>query len=179
MRRTLLAAAVLAGLPSLGLGCVLEPQPPGWRDARISVAADCSYTGAGDSSYRDISGEAPVAVGAGLIAYEVSEIGACELDGHLVVVDCNSGETIGIQGISHVAGTMGTQSVAELFPPKGGIRLNSRTTVAKLAEVSRRRGYTHWLDVPARIAAQKPGNRANPYCGCKLFYPDSEHAKND
>jgi len=177
MRAALLTALSLACLPALAMACELAEQPAGWRDEPIKVGADCSYENAGASFNNPRSGSAAVKVGNGLIAYEATESNACGYNEHLVVVDCNSGKMIGIEGRGWENGTFGGTRASLLYAPKGGIRLNDKTTLDKLADVSKRRGYTYWTDVAARIGALKPRNRSNPYCGCKLFYPDSAGAQ--
>jgi hypothetical protein len=49
--------------------------------------------------------------------------------------------------------------------------------VADLATVAERGGLTYWTDVTERLRGMKPRNRPDPYCGCRVFYPDSDGAK--
>jgi hypothetical protein len=177
MRAALFTALTLACLPSVTTACELAEQPAGWRDEPIRVGADCSYENAGHTFYNDVTGSAAVKVGNGLIAYEVTQLSNCGYSEHLVVVDCNSGEMIGIEGKAWENGTFGGTRASLLYPPKGAVRLNAKTTIDGLVTLAERKGYTYWLDVEARLAALKKKNRPNPNCGCKLFYPDSAGAQ--
>jgi hypothetical protein len=170
-----LAAAALA--PSLAAGCELSEPPAGWRDARIAVGADCSFTEAGHTFHLDGSGPAPKDLGGGRIGQRWTWATNCGAREELVVVDCTTREAIGIEGRPYEQGTIGGTSVDLLYAPKGPIRLTARSTVPALAAIASAAGLTAWTDVSARLRDLKPRNRPDPYCGCRLFYPDSDGAK--
>jgi hypothetical protein len=175
MRLAPLLIALL--VPVTAEACVIDEAPPGWRDEPVQVNPDCSYTNGGQTFNNQIDGSAAVKVGNGLIAYEVTDYNACGYFEHLVVVDCNSGQMIGIDGRPWEDGTFGGTRASLLYPPKGAIRLNSKTTIDKLVQVAERKGYTYWQDIEARLRALKKKNRPDPTCGCALFYPESAGAK--
>jgi hypothetical protein len=171
------AAAAIACLPALAAACAGPVAPDGWKDARVSVGPDCSYSGAGSEYGFDILAGKAVDIGGGRIGQRVTEEGACSSNQYLLVVDCNDGGMIGIGGVPYGNELSGGLSVKLLQAPHGAIRLTATTTVADLVAVARANGYSYWQDVPERIAKMKRRNRPDPACGCRLFYPDSESGK--
>jgi hypothetical protein len=178
MQKAFFFVAALASLPSETLGCVIDEVPAGWRDPPISVAPDCSFTEAGQGYYDAYSGAAAKDNGNGLVYQTFSRAGGCPgTTETLVVVDCNSREMIEIRGKEYPAADGFGYSVGDILAPKGAIRLNARTTIAKLEATSKRRGYDYGLDLLQRLGELRKRNRPDPYCGCRLFYPDSAGAK--
>jgi hypothetical protein len=169
-----LAAMTLASLPSLALACVIDEAPDGWRDPPIAVLPDCAFSEAGQGYYDVFDGTAARDLGNGLVHQTYSQTGQCPGTSEtLVVVDCNTREMVQILGKEYPAADGFGHSVKGILAPKGAIRLNARTTIAKLAATAERRSYDHWRDVVGRLAYLKVRNRPDPYCGCRLFYPDS------
>jgi hypothetical protein len=159
--------------PTLALGCVVDAAPEGWQDPPIQVAADCSYREGGAEFGRDVSAGPAVNIGGGLIGQRLSETAACTSIGSLLVVDCNSGDIIGIRGQEYGDDLSGGYAVDLLYPPQGAIELTANTTVAELAAISEREGYHYWLNAQDNMARRASHNRADLGCGCRLFYPQS------
>lgn len=174
MRAALPFVMTLACLPSLALACVIDVPPPHWRDPPIAVLPDCAFSEAGQGYFDFFDGTAARDLGNGLITQTYSKTGQCPGTSEtLVVVDCTTGEMIEILGKEYPAADGFGHSVEGILAPKGTIRLNARTTIAKLAATSERRGYDHWRDVTSRLGYLNAQNRPDPTCGCRLFYPDS------
>jgi len=174
MRAALLAAMTLACVPSLALACVIDMPPPDWRDPPISVRSDCSFSDAGQGYFDFFVGSEARDLGNGVVHQTYSQTGQCPGTSEtLVVVDCTTGEMVEILGKEYPAADGFGHSVKDILVPKGAIRLNARTTIAKLVATSERRGYEYWRDVTSRRDYLNPQNRPDPTCGCRLFYPDS------
>lgn len=162
--------------PTWALACVVDVAPEGWQDPPIQIAADCSYIeGGSDFGDKESSGPA-INIGGGVIGNRLSSTAACTSIGTPLVVDCNSGETISIQGREYGDDLSGGYSVDLLYPPQAAIELTANTTVPELAAISEREGYNYWLNSGEYVARRAPLNRADLGCGCRLFYPDSAMA---
>jgi hypothetical protein len=170
-------AGLLAAMPVGALACELPGVPADWRDPPIAVARDCSFREAGDRYGYNITAGPAVDVGGGLVAqgWDIGE--GCGVAERVVVVDCATGEGIGVEGEPWDNGLQGGRSVTALYPPEGKLALHAGTSIAELAAISAREGYDHWTDLSARITAIRAQNRPDPYCGCRLFYPDSAAAQ--
>jgi hypothetical protein len=157
-------------------GCAIDGPPPGWRDARIAVGADCSFTEAGSTYELPISGRAAVDLGDGRIGQRLESSGYCTQSEFLLVVDCNRREMISITGVEYGNDLTGGFSVDQLYAPRGAIRLSRRPSVGQLVSIAERAGYEYRLGLPEFIDDLGRRNRPDPFCGCRLFYPDSPGA---
>lgn len=171
--RAVLASLAMLSAPSPVPACVVGVAPEGWQDPPIRIAADCSYTEGGSEFGDNVSSGPAIKIGGGLIGHRLGSTVACTSVGTLLVVDCNSGETISIQGQEYGDELSGGYSVDLLYPPQGAIELTANTTVAELAAISEREGYNYWLNAREYMARRAPQNRADLGCGCRLFYPQS------
>ena len=163
---------------------MIPEAPANWRDAPVKVGADCSFAQAGETHYGYLSGNAPLDVGNGRIGQRwLHDNGPCASGESLVVADCNTMEIVRISGqldpknpiVMSGGGEM--TSVDHLYPPMGKIRLTTSTTVGDLIVTAEREDYDYVTNVMGYLAKLKPRNRFDPFCGCKLFYPDSVGAQ--
>jgi hypothetical protein len=178
MIRAIILALTLGLAPSLAAACVIDETPSDWRDPPISVLPDCAFSEGGQAYMAFFDGSAAKDMGNGLIYQTYSQASQCPGTSEtLVVVDCNTREMVEILGEEYPAADGFGHSVKGILAPNGAIRLNRRTTIAKLMATAERKGYEHWQDVLGRRDWLKARNRPDPYCGCRLFYPDSAGAK--
>ena len=149
-----------------------------WVDAPISVAPDCSFSGAEDHQWRSLRGGPAVDLGGEAVGQRI-EFFSCSITESLLVVDCQNREMISIFGEPvHPAGVVPNHySVDLLYPPGGAIQLTSETTVGQLVVISEAEGYSYHTNVLDRLNRMEPHNRYDPYCGCRLFYPESAGAQ--
>lgn len=175
----LLAAVVLTGMPGLGLACTPK-DPARIVDLPLQLGAQCEYSNAGRDDYYDgYAGRPVIDLGGGKIAQVRSFNGSCTAHEELIVADCNAAQVITIAGVAppdRRENLSESTFVKHLQRYGGGpIALSAATTVPELAAMSRRAGFTLTLD-PMGLSDQGPGNRVNPFCGCKRYYPDSPGA---
>ncbi|WP_420584434.1 hypothetical protein [Ruegeria sp.] len=160
-----------------------EPtQPIIHFDKPAKVKKDCSFTDAGDGWSSDFYGGSAANIGGGRVGQRLVLDAACVRSESVMVVDCNTKEFIQIRGVCtppdpETAGFLGLYSADLLYPPRGQLKLNSNTRVEDLANLSKRAGYDHWDSSEDFMSRAKRKNRINPFCGCKLYYPDSPGAK--
>ena len=175
---------VLTLAPGALLACEVSQYGPGEAAPPPSFGANCSFTvphhltpGAG------ISGTPTVNIGGGRIGQRVSQDSPCGYSEEVWILDCNSGEQIGIAGPTEAGGNF--NGLAELlYPPHGTLRLSPETTVPDIAAMADSGGYTHWPDILARLyeirRVSDPDlpslTQLTPACGCRMFYPDSPGA---
>jgi hypothetical protein len=62
-------------------------------------------------------------------------------------------------------------STRALQPPEGPLALTARTTVAEVAALAAREGWTVRTDVAAWAANMGHDERFDPLFGCDVFYP--------
>ncbi|MGL4236976.1 hypothetical protein [Tabrizicola sp.] len=180
MKRTgFLVIGMLAGtwLPTLGFAC--EPAPPvETRDDRLVTGPDCSFRNGGTDDKASAAGA--IDIGGSIVGQKYSYLDACSQREELLVVDCTRVEAILINGLEvEPAVPSGyASSIAPLQKPKGPIGLTPKTTIAELARVSEANDFTYTLNVLGLAQKESRRNRYDPFCGCKLFYPDGAGAQN-
>jgi hypothetical protein len=176
---TLAAALFLTAfmVPSASLAC--EPADPiETLDDPVVMGADCSFSNGG--TYDQEGATEAVNVGGSVIGQKYYSGGACSNFEQLLVVDCGRGEAILIEGLEVDAMVGGgyDRAIAPLQRPQGPIGLTSKTTISGLAQLSDANGFTYTLNVLGLSQRESRRNQYDPFCGCKLFYPDSAGAQN-
>jgi hypothetical protein len=176
-------AAVLVifglSLPSLSLGC--EPPDDLFTapDPRIEIRADCSFVNqdpGGSSEGFPVRDRGNMKLGQRII-----NSSWCGPGEELLFVDCSANELVVLQGkprtdaYENIGGGQFTY-VEEIQKPKGPIEITGSSTVSGLIKTAERSGIAYYTDLVTRLGRDKRKNRFDPYCGCKLFYPDSEGA---
>lgn len=178
MIRASLLLAALCATPAVACEPALGEGPD--VDHKIRVGAQCDYSMATQYD-RDMyaTGRAVVDLGGGKIGQRHEHGHACSAGETLMVVDCTTAEVITIEGVYIVNnGAMPTvQSVTALQKAGGGsISLGPKVTVDGLAKISDAQGYDY-VRGSALYDQVEARNRVDPYCGCKLHYPDSAGAR--
>jgi hypothetical protein len=179
------AAAIICAfgpflLASAALACEPPIKPP--KDPRIKTQADCSFTEGQGGYFWPMTAGPAVKIGAGKFAQKLTSVydgGLCGIElERLLVVDCDAVEDVLFDGRhinEHVES--GTE-IASIQPPKGPLALTASATLASLKTKATRAGIEFEANsIAARAAETKRRNRFNPYCGCKLHYPDSAGAE--
>jgi hypothetical protein len=171
----LLCALVLLVLgPGAVFACM--PPGPGVTDLPITLYSDGSFVNA--ETNKDMSsfeGRPARDIGGGRVG-QVFQYRACEPSAQwLLFVDCTTGSAVMVAGIT---GPIAEEdrvymSTRALQAPYGPLALTPSTTVAEVASVAAREGWTVRTDVPAYAAERGPQNAFNPFFGCRIFYPGS------
>ena len=175
---TCVLVAIGAWFAFAGVSLACDPViDPNARDAKLTTLPDCGFS---DGGADDTSSGAPVVdIGGGRIGQKLSTDLYCGMTERLMFVDCERAEVIVLEGgyIDH-SGGVPNSSIALIQRPQGPIRLRSSTTVAELAVVADGADIAYTLNIFAELNRERPRNRFDPFCGCKLFYPDSAGAQN-
>ncbi|CAN1566784.1 hypothetical protein MCELHM10_02954 [Paracoccaceae bacterium] len=154
-------------------------------DKRISVAADCSFEDPyverfGLEHTRNArSGGPAVDVGNGRIAQKIVSSEVCFPFEHLLVVDCNSGESTLILGAPkpEAEGSyLGGAYIEYIQPPNGPISLGPQTTVDALIATARSNELEVVEDARTFLEGTRKRDRYDIGCGCDLYYPQSPGA---
>lgn len=168
------AVIALSLAPGLAGACEIALYEDGYAIPPATFGADCAFTVPGSQTYNtDMSGTAAVNIGGGRIGQRVSQGFGCGWDEEIWIVDCNSGEMIGINGPQAEADMNQSRRASLLYPPEGALQLTPDTKVADITAVAAREGYDYWTDFTARLAQINGPTPPDPACGCRIFYPDS------
>ena len=148
-------------------------------DRPITLYSDGSFVDASDDDgWDDLSGHAVRDIGGGRVG-QVIEWRACYASEGLLFVDCTTGSALLVRGIDPTVipeekrDVNVVDSVRALQPPYGPLALAPATTVAEVAALAAREGWTVETDVLAVAAEYGPQNRFDPFMGCRIFYPGS------
>lgn len=148
-------------------------------DRPIRVRPDCSFTRAGQSIADVGRGTAATDVGGGRVS-QVVAFGehTCSIDEYVLVADCGSREAVLIQGGENPdgEGTGIIHSADLVLKPRGPINIEKVTSIRRLSELAHQRGFAVVPGVDGFVSAMRKKNRFDPFCGCKLFYPDQAEA---
>lgn len=142
-----------------------------------SFDSEFAYRRHGYSAVASVSGGVVRDLGNGRVAQRVTYAGSCNVTERLVFVDCMSMEFIAIVGeppdpsLPAAAG-LTEKRVVEIQKPRGQIQLGSNSTVLGLAKIAEAQDYDYTRDPNDLLEGLKRRNRFDPFCGCKLFYPD-------
>lgn len=164
--------------------CEIANKPFYHIDKPIKVSEDCSFSRAGDGWADTLSGTKATDNGVGRVGQRWIS-GGCGNYESIVIADCNSREIIRVSGLctprhkddEGIKLSRFVTSATLLFPPHGELRLNSKTVFGDVVRMSQDNGYKYTTAVSEQIAAMRRRNRIDPFCGCKIFYPDSAGAK--
>ncbi len=175
-------SALVSSVPSQA--CQPAEKPAFWRDKPIKIFSDGSFEEAGDfysRVYTSLSGNAPLDIGGGKFEQKITYSAVCTTNEAVLVVDCNSLETILIKGAfdpeaPEYHGGMPPGTARMLYPPHGEIRLTETVTIAQLIATSEAEGYQYVTDARKALFLEKKQNAYNPFTGCKVLYPDSPGA---
>ena len=181
MAALLVVSSVIAGA---SYSCEVATIPQ--RDLRTKQNPDCSFVGAGQNDW--ISGYSARDIGNGKVAFRLADDSSCGPQEKLVFVDCDTAQSIAIRGaMDPKMAALLKPGVVELLgvderikfiqPPFGPIRVTEASTVASLAKTASRANYKSLTDLPEWISSFKRRDRFDLFCGCKVYYPDSEGAK--
>ena len=140
------------------------------------IALGLAFLATASVGMAETVGAAAVNMGGGLIGQRIVKRLGCGWDEEIWIVDCKSGEMIGIMGVPVPELGM-TRRADLLYPPAGNLRLSTTDTVPDIAAMATRAGYDHWTDFSERLAQISGQNPPNPTCGCRVFYPQSEGAR--
>jgi hypothetical protein len=161
--------------PGLVAACEIATYEDGYVVPPATFGADCSFNVPGAVTYyTDTFGTAAVNIGGGRIGQRVSKGFGCGSDEEVWIVDCNSGEMIGINGPQAPDDMNLSRRADLLYPSHGGaLRLSPETTVADITAIAQGAGYTTWTDFTERLGQISGQTPPDPACGCRIFYPDS------
>lgn len=172
-----LAAALVALAPTASLAC--PPADPGAAfDLPVVTTSDGSFERASENDEASVFyGEPARDIGGGRVGQRIVE-GMCLPAQLLLFADCTTGEAIVVHGIPVLADDEAgfSTSVRALQPPRGPLALTAATTVAEVAAMAAREGWRVTTDVQGLAAARGPGNRFDPFMGCRVLYPGSAGA---
>ncbi len=173
MRAATMALSVSLA-PVLAGACEIATYEDGYVVPPATFGADCSFSVPGAVTYyTDTSGTAVVNIGGGRIGQRVSKGFGCGFDEEVWIVDCNSGEMVGINGPQAAEEVNQSRRADLLYPPVGALQLTPGTTVPDIVALATREGYDHWTDFSGRLAQISGQTPPDPACGCRIFYPDS------
>jgi hypothetical protein len=102
----------------------------------------------------------------------------CDVLQRLLFVECTTGSAIVVHGIEPEdpiwtdEGLL-AESALMLQPPHGPLALTASTTVADVAGIAAREGWTVETDLPRYAAQRGRQNAFDPFMGCEIFYPGS------
>jgi hypothetical protein len=164
-----------------------EPIPvPELRNGPDSPAvlySDGSFQQAGaDDWWEFLEGRPARDIGGGRVGQViVAGLGSCFFYESLLFVDCTTAESILVDGIpppaeSDTPGAPGPMSPSlegsarALQPPYGPLALTSATTVAEIAAIAAREGWTVRTDLAAFAVERGAQNAFDPFIGCRIFY---------
>lgn len=175
IRTAIISVALLA---SSGAASACEPYFEGPdRDRRIQVRADCSFENAAE---RDASayfiGGAAVDLGEGRVAQRLTEGYTCFADQRLMMVDCATSDVVTFEGrpdleTEYVAGA-GARLISLIQPPHGPVALSPGVDIPQAIAMAQSGNIAVSQVLLDDLAAMRPRNRFDPFCGCALFYPD-------
>jgi hypothetical protein len=179
-----LILALVAGLfPGVASACSPGMEP--WLikvvvgDRPIRANPDCSFTHAGRTAFDVGEGSATEDLGKGRVSQIIS-FGehACSINEYALVTDCRSQKALLIRGADNPdgGGTGVIHSVDIVVKPDGPISLREGRSISELADRARKRGFTVVSDVEAFVLALRKKNRFDPFCGCKVYYPEFAEA---
>jgi hypothetical protein len=185
-RVAIILAALLLGatLPSIAAAC--ENYVADYS-LRATSLPDCSFAHAGHE--RDYSGFAARDIGNEKIAFRMVQDSSCLTQEKLVVVDCSSAEVLTIDGVLDpvvVADVKAgkyfllgeNRQIKYIQRPFGPISVTKDATIGELEQIAQKSGLTTVRDLVNLVGQFKRRERFDPYCGCKLFYPESTGAQN-
>jgi hypothetical protein len=149
-------------------------------DLPITINPDGSFENAAVMDGDDYLYGGPARdIGGGRVGQVIMVAGGCTNVQRLLVVDCTTNSAIAVHGIPvrevDIAAFDGfpyQESARAVQPPYGPLALTPATTVAEVAALAAREGWTVERDVPAWAAARGPRNAFDPFIGCRIFYPD-------
>lgn len=172
--RTVALALATALLAPAAQAC-LPPDPDLAEDRPLVTYSDGSFeNAASDDVGYSFSGRPARDVGQGRVG-QIIVAATCQASHSLLFVDCTTGSTILVGGVP--GGPEEDQYLAAsaraLQPPYGPLALTGSTTVAEVAAVAAREGWSVVADVPGYAAMNGPRNAFDPFMGCKVFYPGS------
>lgn len=169
----LVAACAIVAAPQTASACSVTKEVF-HLDKRIISGPDCSFENGG--AYDNVTAKAAMDIGGGKVAQTLVSHEFCGAYEDLLVVDCQTRNVVWIEGQSFPDsvsyGGPAETKVAALLRPHGPIRLNEKTTVEGLIEVSSANKLNYVAGLDALFHKVKRKNRYDPFCGCKLFYPD-------
>ena len=182
--RPLSTCALFTVLLIVGPGAAWPCEPPGrFRvpvDRPITVFSDGSFLDASaDDEWSFLRGRPVRDVGGGRVGQVLEEDPVCDLEQQLLFVDCTSGAAIIVDGrepeevIWTEDGTYLAALALHLQLPHGPLALTASTTVAEVAAIAARGGWTVEPGVPAYAAERGRRNAFAPFIGCEMFYPGS------
>ncbi len=152
----------------------------------IKINPDCSFDHefvVKEATYKvlaSISAGAVRDLGNGRVAQRVSNGGSCSLTEQLLFIDCATADLIAIEGIhpkrDWEIGGLSERRVEDIQKPKGPIELGPNSSIAGLVKIAEANGFNYKRDLEDELAGLKRKNRYDPFCGCKLYYPDLAEA---
>lgn len=174
-----LGASVVA---SVAMAC--EPLPPHLvKDPKIRKSADCSFSEGQWGYHGPHTGGPAVRIGEGKFAQKLTSFydgGLCGIElERLLVVDCDKVQDVLFEGRERdpeAHSETGTE-IRSIQPPKGPIALKASSSLEQLKTAAKRARIDFAENTVRGLAAStKRRNRFDPYCGCKLHYPQSQGA---
>ncbi len=185
---TALAAAVLSTVLALfaapAMACTCGPSYE--RLLPIKKLPNCAFDRAGRGPYGFGYAKEAQKIGGGLVAQSIHFGGCCNHKNALLVTDCGRSEAALFYGNSGPLSAVGIEgftfsSIEYIQPPHGPIALTSKSTIPGLIAKAKK-GNVYWSGDVAVLWKRQgslPPNikRFDPYCGCKLHYPETPGAK--
>jgi hypothetical protein len=125
-----------------------------------------------------VDGGPVIDIGNGRIGQKITASFDCDVNETLLFVDCNAGDGIVVLG-EPADFTIGGEYnvISEIQKPRGPIKLTPSTEVSEVEEIARSHDFFYERDVMKRPRSMMKSQRYDPFFGCKLFYPNSEGAK--
>ncbi len=168
-------------LPNVSFGCEPIANIDTLPDPRIEIRPDCSFINKGPGG--NVEGFPVRDRGNMRIGQRIASAGFCGPSEELLFVDCSANDLVVLEGkprtdiYENIGGGQFTY-VEEIQKPKGPIEITGSSTVSGLIKTAESSGIGYYTDLVTRLGMDKRKNRFDPYCGCKLFYPDSAGAQN-
>jgi len=172
--------SVLIG-SSAAVACEPMRPPAIWIDKKVKVLADCSFTQAENRFDEALLGAPAVDIGGGKVGQKVEAWAICTKHERLIVVDCQAGEGMFIEGTVDPknSGDLGggpARLISMIQPPHGPIHLTGDSTIPALAAIAKSAGLDYTTNLAKELGQMEKRNRFNPFCGCRIFYPKSAGA---
>lgn len=173
--------AVLAFFAAPAMACTCGPSYE--RLLPIKKLPNCAFDRAGRGPYGFGYAKEAQKIGGGLVAQSI-HFGDCCVDNNaLLVTDCGRSEAALFYGNpnSEQFAAVRSSSIKYIQPPYGPIALTSKATIPGLIAKAKKRNV-YWSGDVAELWKRNgflPANikRFDPFCGCKLHYPETPGAK--
>ncbi len=166
---TILAFVIGLFVANAAIACSFSVPPEGYVPSPISSKNDCSFNR--DGLYWPTNGQAAQNLGNA----RISQLIGLNRGTAVIVSDCNTAETITIFGKDDGEEDSCGQpfEIESHIKPSGRFDLTKGGDLVRVASRAKRAGFKVSLGA-SHLNISEPSNRQiNAFCGCGLYYPDS------